>query len=167
MHMNYTKSTPKRFAWLASAFIVILIIAVQFLPRGDHPKLRTIGVLILVSAAIFIFMPFHLLAKHGKTKAMENYIQAEKVVHHGLYSVLRHPQYLGYMLLAVGFALLSQHWVAVALTILGMICFYIQALQEEKHCLARFGEPYRRYLQRVPRFNLVQGIWRVFQERKK
>jgi protein-S-isoprenylcysteine O-methyltransferase Ste14 len=91
-------------------------------------------------------------------------MQAEEVVQQGLYALIRHPQYFGYMLLTCGFALLSQHWVAVLFAILSVVFFYVQAAQEERHCLARYGEPYNRYLQSVPRFNLIQGVWRVLRE---
>jgi len=154
-------SEPKLYAWLASSITIILIIVIQFLPHGENTMMRICGVVVLVIAAIFIFSPFYLLAKHGSAQAEESYMQTGKVVHHGLYALIRHPQYLGYMLLSGGFALLRQHWVAVLLGIAGIAGFYIQAMQEESHCLARFREPYARYLQCVPRFNLLAGLWRI------
>jgi len=45
------------------------------------------------------------------------------------------------MLLARGFTLLSQHWFTVLLAILSVVFFYVQAVQEERHCLAQYGEP--------------------------
>jgi protein-S-isoprenylcysteine O-methyltransferase Ste14 len=154
------KTAPKIFAWLAAVTTVLLIIASQFLPRGDHQTLRIGGVVMLLTAAVFIFTPFYLLSKYGETQAGKTYLQAREVVQQSLYALLRHPQYLGYMLLACGFTLLSQHWVAMLLASLSVIFFYMQAVQEERHCLDLYGESYRRYLQRVPRFNFIQGIWR-------
>jgi protein-S-isoprenylcysteine O-methyltransferase Ste14 len=70
------------------------------------------------------------------------------------------------MLLACGFTLLIQHWVAVLLAILSVIFFSVQAAQEEQHCLALYGESYGCYLQLVPRFNLILGIWRMLRGKK-
>ena len=159
---DFQPEPPKLFAWLASAVTVSLIIVTQFLPRGDDPYLRGTGVFVLLLAGVFIFGPFYLLTKHGG-KDGQTYMQARIVVDRGLYAITRHPQYLGYIFLACGFALLSQHWVAVLLAATGVACFYIQAVQEERYCLHRLGEPYEEYLQRVPRFNIILGIVRLLQ----
>jgi len=154
---------PTRFLWIASGATISLIIVTQFLPRGGDPYLRGTGVFVLLLAAVFIFWPFYLLAKHGKPKDGQTYMQAGIIVDRSLYAITRHPQYLGYSFLACGFALLSQHWVAVLLAAVGATFFYLQAMREERYCLARFGEPYEQYLRRVPRFNFILGIVRLLQ----
>jgi len=156
---------PKLFIWIASVVTISLIIATQFLPRGSNPYLRGTGVFILLLAGIFIFTPFYLLTRHGGTKGEQTYMQAGKVVDQSLYAITRHPQYLGYVFLACGFALLSQHWVAVLLAVIGATFFYFQAVQEERYCLTQFGESYAQYLRRVPRFNILLGILRILQGR--
>jgi len=151
---------PRLCAWLASVAIVSLIIATQFLPRSGNPYLRGAGVFVLLLAGVFIFWPFYLLARHGG-KDGRTYMQVSVVVDRGLYAITRHPQYLGYMFLACGFALLSQHWVAVLLAVVGVTFFYLQTVKEERHCLAQLGAPYEQYLRRVPRFNIVWGMIRL------
>lgn len=120
----------------------------------------------LLLAGVFIFWPFYLLARYGGLEG-ESYMQAAVVVDRGLYAVVRHPQYLGYILLACGFALLSQHGVSVLLDIIAAVLFYIQAVREERACLAEFGEPYARYCCRVPRFNVILGLFRLLRGGKK
>jgi len=151
---------PKLLAWFASLVTISLLLVAQFLARGDDPYLRGTGVFLLLMAGVFIFAPFYLLTKHGG-KDGQTYMQARIVVDQGLYAITRHPQYLGHMFFACGFALLSQHWVAVLLATVGATLFYMQALREERYCLAQLGEPYKQYLQRVPRFNLILGIIRL------
>ena len=158
---DQARQVPVLFAWLASAATVALIVTIQFLPRGGNPYLRGTGVLVLLLAGVFIFKPFYLLAKYGKPRAGGTNLQSRQVVDRGLYAITRHPQYLGYSLLASGFALLSQHWAAILLAVIGITCFYIQAGHEEEAYLVQFGEPYARYQRRVPRFNIVLGLWRV------
>jgi protein-S-isoprenylcysteine O-methyltransferase Ste14 len=158
---DYQSEPPKLLAWLASAVTVSVIIITQFLPRGDDPYLRGTGVFVLLLAAVFIFAPFYLLAKYGETKDGQTYMQTGIVVDRGLYAIIRHPQYLGYILLACGFALLSQHWVTALLAAVGSAFFYLQAVREERYCRAQLGEPYEQYLRRVPRFNIVLGIMRL------
>jgi protein-S-isoprenylcysteine O-methyltransferase Ste14 len=152
---------PKLFIWIASVVVISLIAVTQFLPRGGNPFLRGAGVFVLLLAGVFVFIPFYLLTKNGRPKDGQTYMQASVVVERGLYAVTRHPQYFGYILLACGFALLSQHWIAVLLSAAGSTCFYLQAIGEERYCLAQLGEPYARYIRRVPRFNIVLGLLRL------
>jgi protein-S-isoprenylcysteine O-methyltransferase Ste14 len=155
------RKPPRLFAWFASLVTILLLIAGQFLERGDNAYLRGAGVAMLILSSVFIFAPFFLLRKHGQSKDSGTYMQTWAVVDLGLYAITRHPQYAGYMLLAGGFALLSQHWLAVLLAVLGVAFFYLQAVREEGYCLAQFGEPYEQYIGRVPRFNIVLGLMRL------
>jgi protein-S-isoprenylcysteine O-methyltransferase Ste14 len=152
---------PQTLAWLASALTVSTIAASLALPRGDDRCLRAGGVSALILAGLFVFAPFLLLRKHGQTQGGETYMETHAAVDQGLYSITRHPQYLGYMLLNCGFALLCQHWAALLLAAVGVTLFYCQAVQEEKYCLDQLGEPYEQYLRRVPRFNIMLGIVRL------
>jgi protein-S-isoprenylcysteine O-methyltransferase Ste14 len=121
------------------------------------------GVFVLLLAGVFIFAPFYLLTKHGGVTDGQTYVQARIVVDRGLYAITCHPQYLGYIFLACGFARLSQHWVAVLLAVVGATFFYLQAVREERYCLVQLGEHYEQYLRRVPRFNFILGIVRLLQ----
>jgi protein-S-isoprenylcysteine O-methyltransferase Ste14 len=121
------------------------------------------GAFVLLLAGVFIFAPFCLLTKHGGVADGQTYVRARIVVDQGLYAITRHPQYLGYIFLACGFALLSQHWVAVLLAAVGATFFHLQAVREERYCLVQLGEHYEQYLRRVPRFNFILGIVRLLQ----
>ena len=158
---DYQLEPRKLLAWIASLVVILVILVTQFLVRGDNPYLRGVGVFVLLLAGVFIFLPFFSLKKQGRIEDGENYIQTRVVVDQGLYTITRHPQYLGYMFLACGFALLSQHWVVVLLAVIGVTLFHLQAVWEERYCLAQLGEPYQQYLRRVPRFNIVLGIMRL------
>ena len=160
------RKPPRLFAWVASLVTILLLIASQSMERGDNAHLRGIGVVMLALATVFIFVPFFLLQKHGQTQDGETYMQTRAVVDRGLYAIARHPQYLGYMLLVSGFALLSQHWLAVLLSVLGITFFYVQALREERYCLAQFGQSYAQYAGQVPRFNVVLGTVRLLRGSK-
>jgi protein-S-isoprenylcysteine O-methyltransferase Ste14 len=140
---------------------VILLLLTIFLPEGENPGLRAAGVFILALSTLFIFLPFYHLGKYGQAAKGESYTQSRQVVERGLYAIVRHPQYLGYVLLGCGFAFLRQHWVIILLAVLGAVFFYLQVEVEENACLSKFGGTYRRYCQRVPRFNFVLGLIRA------
>jgi protein-S-isoprenylcysteine O-methyltransferase Ste14 len=160
--INY-QQPPKLFAWIASVTMISLIILTQFIEQGKNAYLRYTGVFVLLLAGVFIFAPFFLLSRYGNVKDGQSYTEANKLVDKDLYAITRHPQYLGYMLFGCGFTLLAQNWIVLLLTAVCITCFYLQAIREEKYCLVRFGEPYKIYLQQVPRFNVLLGAIRLIQ----
>ena len=70
----------------------------------------------------------------------------------GPYRYVRNPLYDGDFCLILGAALLTQSWalVLVAALDLGLLAFQLPF--EERELRERFGIPYRRYCELVPRF---------------
>jgi protein-S-isoprenylcysteine O-methyltransferase Ste14 len=149
------------YGWLAFGCTVALLVTDRLLTRGDSAVLRMLGIVALVLSPVFFVPPFFQLPKYGHT-ASGPYYATTTIVDRGAYAVVRHPQYLGYVLLAVGFALLSQRALTVALGGGAVLMFYVHALREEAYCVKHLGERYRTYMQRVPRFNALSGIWRYW-----
>lgn len=70
----------------------------------------------------------------------------------GLYALMRHPQYGGFVLILFGF-LLQWPTVLTLLMFPVLVVMYARlARLEEREMLARFGEAYRRYAEATPRF---------------
>ncbi|MGH7378561.1 MAG: methyltransferase family protein [Candidatus Methylomirabilales bacterium] len=71
----------------------------------------------------------------------------------GLYSVVRHPLYLGNYLIGLGLCLLPRTWYLPLLFTLAFALYYERiVLVEEAFLLRRFGETFRRWADRVPGF---------------
>lgn len=70
----------------------------------------------------------------------------------GLYQVSRNPQYVGDMLILVGWVLVGMVPLAAVVAGLGLIVFLIAPLAEEPWLAARYGDPYLKYKQTVRRF---------------
>ncbi len=77
----------------------------------------------------------------------------------GPYAHVRNPLYFGSLLLAVGYGLVSGLGVwGVLFTVALFLVFHLAAiLYEEKFLTQKFGQPYRDYVQRVPR--LLPSPW--------
>ena len=70
----------------------------------------------------------------------------------GPYRWSRNPQYVGWLLFLLGFALNDwSRWCLVALLIVG-ISLHLLVLIEEQHLRRVFGEPYVEFCRRVPRY---------------
>jgi len=75
----------------------------------------------------------------------------------GVYRCSRHPMYLSMILVYLGVSIAAASWLFLLIT---MITFFLQRYQmikEEKYCCAQFGDAYRRYLDRTPRWIGIPG----------
>ena len=80
--------------------------------------LAYIGVgLYVFSGLIFGMLPVFEFRKKGRVKKGKSYIHTTKLVDTGIYSIVRHPQYITFMLWAVAGMFLFQHWVVIILGI--------------------------------------------------
>jgi protein-S-isoprenylcysteine O-methyltransferase Ste14 len=159
------KSKPYRHYLIAACFTGTLIGTTLLLGSGDSRPLRMLGAFFALLALVFFIAPPFILQKHGEIKEGESFLDTQIVVDTGLFAIVRHPQYLGYIFLVITFMLLSQHWLTGIFGLGAVIFFYLHILQEEKYCLARFGGNYQEYMQRVPRLNFVAGIFRLLKRK--
>lgn len=74
------------------------------------------------------------------------------IVTTGIYAHVRHPQYLGFLLLTFGMNLEWTTFFTVLLWPVIGVLYYRLAKSEEKYSEEQFGEEYREYKRRVPMF---------------
>ncbi len=117
-----------------------------------------LGFVSLAIAAILI-LTSNVLKKEGGMEKGKSFITT-KLVETGIYGVIRHPIYLSLVYVFIGFALISQHPVSVFFGLtMTPLCYYFM-IEEEKLTIEKFGEEYIQYKEKVPRSNLLIGIWR-------
>jgi protein-S-isoprenylcysteine O-methyltransferase Ste14 len=76
----------------------------------------------------------------------------QRLVVEGPYRYVRNPLYDGDFCLIVGAALLTRSWALVLLAAFYLAQLALQLPLEERELRERFGAPYRRYCELVPRF---------------
>jgi len=152
--------------YVAGALLVLAYSLLWFLdtPAGVQ-LLRYIGGGILVVGLILIILPRIAFRSKGKPEKGKDWTETTIIVDTGIYAVVRHPLYLGWLLIYVALILLSQHWLTVIIGIPGMVCIYLISRQEEQRLIKKFGADYKDYMQKVPRMNLLAGIIRLVRRR--
>ena len=84
------------------------------------------------------------------------------LVDRGIYALVRHPQGgVAGLLINLGVMLIVRHWLIIVLGAAAMVLTYLDTYSEDRSCVEKFGDEYRRYMQRVPRVNFVAGIIRL------
>ncbi len=76
----------------------------------------------------------------------------QRLVLEGPYRYVRNPLYDTDFCLILGTALLTRNWLLLVLAALYLAQLALQLPLEERELRERFGDPYRRYCQLVPRF---------------
>jgi protein-S-isoprenylcysteine O-methyltransferase Ste14 len=70
----------------------------------------------------------------------------------GLYTLIRHPQYLGLGLAALGLAIMWPRFLTLAVFAVMLFLYYLLAKDEERRMINRFGEGYIAYMNRTGMF---------------
>jgi protein-S-isoprenylcysteine O-methyltransferase Ste14 len=70
----------------------------------------------------------------------------------GLYRYSRHPIYLAMLVQLIGVSIASASWIFLLLTIVFIILMAILVIPEEHFCLKIYGDSYREYMNRTPRW---------------
>ncbi len=106
----------------------------------------------IVIATPFIILAFWFGIVGVKTTTLETAEthRAKKIVDTGIYSVVRHPQYLGGLLGHIGIAILLSAMYALFFFPFMIIIVYLISWKEEKELLLEFGVQYEKYRKSVP-----------------
>ena len=108
---------------------------------------------------LIVFFPLFLIGAwlgitgvKGTTLKVAETHRANKIITSGVYSSVRHPQYLGGLLAHVGITFLFSAWFSLLSTpIMGLLVFLISK-KEEKELLKEFGKEFQEYAEEVPMF---------------
>jgi len=166
----------KSFSWLgflpialvSFLFISQFIVGIYLLSVVSQIKiLAYIGVgLYVLSGLVFGLLPVIEFRKKGRVRKGKSYIHTTKLVDTGIYSIVRHPQYVTFMLWAIAGMLLFQHWIIVLLGIPIFPLTYIDLVRADRDAIEKFGDEYKAYMKKVPRANFLLGIIRQFRKSK-
>ena len=73
----------------------------------------------------------------------------------GLYKYSRHPQLVMLLIIGFGLSIALSSWFLLILRLLAFGFQHPGVIAEENECLRRFGDSYKEYLERVPRYLIV------------
>jgi protein-S-isoprenylcysteine O-methyltransferase Ste14 len=154
------KRDPLFWAYTVLLFLPI-VFAFLFYNHHGLDICVYLGWILMAAGVVIVFLAGGQFRERGGAPEGESTVNTTVLVDTGIYSIVRHPQYLGFMLIVLALVLLSQHWLSVVSAVTGSVLFYRDTLREERMSVKKFGEGYERYMQRVPRINPVRGILRL------
>jgi len=152
---------------MLTQIIVGIIYGALFGPYWGLQIPPYVGWVVLAVGLPFFLSPAIYFPKKGRPQERKSLMDTTAVVDSGTYGVVRHPQLLGCILLMSASILISQHWLAAIIGVPISVWLYIEVPKDEKGLIIKFGDDYKRYMQKVPRMNFLLGIIRLVRRRKR
>ena len=126
--------------WLTGFFLPHMVVP----PNGVLTVIRILGSVFFV-AGMMIFLVCAAQVYIGK-------LLKKGVATKGLYTFIRHPQYVGLGFAALGLAIMWPRFLTLTLFAVMLFLYYLLAKDEERRMTDRFGESYISYMNRTGMF---------------
>jgi len=137
------------------------------LTRTEKGVINAVLLILFVSLVYAVFLPLqlgtawlyggllvYLFGMVVIVSAVLNFASSPKgkVITRRLYGASRNPMYLGLLLLQIGVGIACSSWLYLLSTVVLMILLNVNSSAEERYCLYRYGDDYRRYMNSTPRW---------------
>jgi protein-S-isoprenylcysteine O-methyltransferase Ste14 len=137
------------------------------------PNIYDIYALVIVGyvswglSILFGVIPIFYFRRKGGVPKNSSYIHTTKLVNTGIYSIVRHPQFLAGILWSIALAFISQHWVIIILVVPVIVSTYLDSLRANTNLIKKFGEEYEIYMKAVPGLNFFWGTMKFLYRKMK
>lgn len=129
--------------WLTHVAIMpVSIVYSIFLPLKTGTAWFYTGLAVLIAALVISTMA---IIKFSNTPV-------DQPITSGIYRISRHPLYLGGFLINLSIAIAGVSWIILLCAILWIVFFHIATPSEESYLIDRYGDAYRDYLNRTPKW---------------
>ena len=149
--------------WVIAALVIIGLLE-AYLPAYtdrkefwtlDGDSLRWLGALLFIVGGVLRIWPVFVLGH--RFSGLVAIQPGHTLVTTGLYSIIRHPSYLGLLVNALGWAFAFRSAVGVLLTVLTIVPLVARIRSEETLLHTQFGAEYDAYRARTSR--LIPGLY--------
>jgi protein-S-isoprenylcysteine O-methyltransferase Ste14 len=155
---HFTSAGDRLFRWrsylpllLLPVFALGLLDASLRVPPLAYPRVWQIGCFLLAAAGLAIRIVTIGTAPPGTSERSTTSPRASSLNTTGIYSVIRHPLYLGNTLGVVGLACLPGVWYLPVIVALASLLYHERiAAREEQFLEEQFGDEFRRWADAVP-----------------
>ena len=150
---------------IAGLFTILQLVLSFFFNIEGIRALKYAGYTVWCLSIYFGWAPILILKRKGGCEKGKSYIHTTAVVDTGLYAIVRHPQYMALPLFNLALILISQHWLIITLGIPSIVLMFIDISKADQHNIEKFGDDYKKYMQKVPGMNFILGIIKAIQRK--
>ncbi len=128
------------------------------LTRAGVMSMEAAWAFVMVTSSIIIFFGLFLMSRGWSSIHSSN----GDIVTDGIYRYVRHPQYLGLIVITVGLLIQWPTIITLAMWPVLVVMYYRLAKKEEKEAIEAFRERYEEYERQTPMFLPSIKRWRIF-----
>jgi len=134
--------TEKKLNWIALLIVLAFAIYSIFLPLKLGTAWLYLGLFVYLFGIAFTFV--------AGTNLMNTPL--DRPATKGLYRISRNPIYLGTFLILIGVGIAGASWLFLLLIAIFIVLFDMLIAPEERWCLEKYGDAYREYMNRTPKW---------------
>ena len=172
--MATAKRTKKDILWSTVISILCIVcfpanplVLTGVIEVKSYLPLFIIGWVVWGLGMVLVMAPIVMFPRRGGVPKGKSFAETTRLVDTGIYAVVRHPQYTGGIYaIFLTTLLLYPHWLFGMLGAAGTVVLYMGCREEDQRMIEKFGDDYKRYMQRVPRMNFFLGVTRLLRRRK-
>ncbi|MFC2038145.1 methyltransferase family protein [Chloroflexota bacterium] len=113
-----------------------------FLPFQVRTPWLWIGLLLFIAGLVILVLTTRSIANTPMDKPFTS----------GFYQLSRHPGYLSMILVYLGVSIAAVSWLFFLITVVTCSLLHYQVRKEESYCYIKFGNIYREYMRKTPRW---------------
>jgi protein-S-isoprenylcysteine O-methyltransferase Ste14 len=148
-------------------FILQILLFMFYYDFSGVVIVRWIGWILLILAFLLFTLSKSALKLHGAPEENKSWVFTTVLVQQGIYRVVRHPFSLGWIIMTIGLALVSQYWLSVLFMIIQLPVIAFGIISEEKTNVEKFQTEYINYRKSVPMVNLFKGFVQYFLDKRR
>jgi len=140
------------FLYLVDSFLYALLpnsAVFLYVPLTNEVRLSMICV--TISGLAFLLWALRTLGSNW-APSLSGMRQDTSLITNGPYKIVRHPIYLGVVVILLALGILSANVLILMPTAMLVVLLYMQLPDEESMLIERFGDAYLEYMKRTPKF---------------
>lgn len=169
------KWTKKDIFWTTLLSILCIVcfpvnpvVLSGLLETGYNQTAYIVGWMVWAFGMVLVMAPIVMFPRRGGVGKGQSFTNTTRLVDTKIYSVVRHPQYLGGIFaIFITTLLWYPHWLFAVLGVTGTVVVYMGCREEDQRLIQQFGDDYKHYMQKVPGMNLLDGVIRLIRYRKR
>jgi protein-S-isoprenylcysteine O-methyltransferase Ste14 len=138
---SFSKMQKNAFSSNQLIYFILVIYSI-FVPL----KLGTVWLYVGLPVFLIGLIPYIMLTVNFVTTPLDRPVAT------GIYRYSRHPSYVTMLPVLLGVGIASASWIFLLLSIVTQILHPLFVPAEEHFCLEKYGESYRQYMDRTPRW---------------
>jgi protein-S-isoprenylcysteine O-methyltransferase Ste14 len=139
--VNFSRMQKNAFSTNQLIYFIVVIYSI-FVPL----KLGTVWFYVGLPVFLVGLIPYVIMTVNFVTTPLDQPVTS------GMYRYSRHPSYLLMFPLLLGTGIASASWIILLFSVISKILTSLFAAAEERHCLEKYGDTYRKYMDRTPRW---------------